>query len=61
MERLEDGKTYRCTIYYDKRWETELLVQVLSFGPVVKVIEPESFLNQMRERVRNQALLLEDT
>ncbi|MCI9163270.1 MAG: WYL domain-containing protein [Lachnospiraceae bacterium] len=61
VERLEDGKTYRCTIYYDKRWETELLVQVLSFGPVVKVIEPESFLNQMRERVRNQALLLEDT
>ena len=59
VERLRDSNTYRCTIYYDKRWETELLIQVLSFGPVVKVLEPESFLEQIRERVRNQAVLME--
>lgn len=56
VERQEDGKTYRCTIYYDKRWETELLVQVLSFGPVVKVLGPKPFLDRIRERVGNQAL-----
>lgn len=56
VERLEDSGTYRCTIYYDKRWETELLIQVLSFGPVIKVLEPESFLEQIRERVRRQTL-----
>ena len=59
VERLRNSNTYRCTIYYDKRWETELLIQVLSFGPVVKVLEPESFLEQIRERVRNQAVLME--
>lgn len=57
VERLKDSGTYRCTIYYDKRWETELLIQVLSFGPVVKVLGPEEFLAQMRARVKKQALL----
>ena len=59
VERLEESGTYRCTIYYDKRWETELLIQVLSFGPVVKVLGPESFLSQMQKRVRNQAQVSE--
>ena len=44
---MEESGTYRCTIYYDKRWETELLIQVLSFGPVVKVLGPESFLSHI--------------
>ncbi len=54
IERLDSSGRYRCSIYYDKRWETELLIQVLSFGPVVKVMGPESFLQQVVERVRNQ-------
>lgn len=54
IERLDSSGRYRCSIYYDKRWETELLIQVLSFGPVIKVIGPESFLQQVVERVRNQ-------
>ena len=57
VERLEGGKTYRCTIYYDRRWETELLIQVLSFGPVVKVLGPESFVRLVRERVEKQRTL----
>ncbi len=57
VERLKDSNTYRCTIYYDKHWETELLIQVLSFGPVVKVLGPEAFLKQIRERVKRQSLL----
>lgn len=53
VERLDSGR-YRCFIYYDKRWETELLIQVLSFGPMVRVLGPESFLCQVTERVRKQ-------
>ncbi|WOO39079.1 WYL domain-containing protein [Anaerocolumna sp. AGMB13020] len=45
---------YVCRIYYDGQDETELLVRVLSFGPVVKVLGPTSFLTQIKERVRNQ-------
>ncbi len=59
VERLKDSNTYRCTIYYDRRWETELLIQVLSFGPVVKVLGPEAFLKQVQERVARQALLMD--
>lgn len=55
VERIEETGTYRCTIYYDVRWETELLIQVLSFGPVVTVLAPESFVEQVRQRVANQA------
>lgn len=58
VERQKDSNTYRCTIYYDKHWETELLIQVLSFGPVVKVLGPETFLRQIRERVRKQAMIM---
>lgn len=54
VERTEDPHRYRCSIYYDVRWETELLIQVLSFGPMVKVLGPEHFLNQIRERVTRQ-------
>lgn len=61
VERLKKRGIYRCTIYYDKRWETELLIQVLSFGPVVKVLEPKSFLEQIQKRVQNQSLLQQTT
>ena len=59
VERQEESGTYRCTIYYNKRWETELLVQVLSFGPVVKVLGPKSFLAQIQKRVMDQAHVTE--
>ena len=55
VEKLDDAGRYRCSIYYDKSRETELLIQVLSFGPVVKVLGPEPFLRQIRERVARQA------
>ncbi len=55
VERMTDTGTYRCTIYYDTRWETELLIQVLSFGPVVKVLGPKAFIRQVQDRVRRQA------
>lgn len=55
VEKLGDTGKYRCSIYYDQTRETELLIQVLSFGPVVTVLGPERFLQQVTERVRRQA------
>ena len=50
----EEEKAWICSIYYDMADETELLIEVLSFGPVVWVLGPESFLRQIRARVKRQ-------
>lgn len=49
-----DTDTYLCSIYYDPSDETELLIQLLSFGPVIRILGPESFLAQVRQRVKRQ-------
>lgn len=46
--------TWICQIYHDPADETELLIQLLSFGPVIRILGPEPFLTQVRERVRRQ-------
>ena len=50
----EEKEKWLCSIYYDREDETELLIDVLSFGPVVRVLGPEDFLRQVRERVARQ-------
>lgn len=54
----EQHDCWLCSIYYDIADETELLIDVLSFGPVVEVLGPESFLGKVRRRVRRQHELL---
>lgn len=49
---------YRLTLNYDSFDETELVVRVLSFGPMVKVLEPEGFRNLIRERIFKQIELM---
>lgn len=49
--------TYECLIYYNKNVETELLIEVLSFGPMIQVVGNEDFLNQLKERLRLQRAL----
>lgn len=49
---------YRLTLNYDSFDETELVVRVLSFGPMVKVLEPESFRNLIQERISKQIELM---
>ena len=53
-----DENTYCLTINYDSFDETELVIRVLSFGPMVKVLEPASFVNLVRERINRQMELL---
>ena len=55
-ERL-DGNRYRMTIRYEKEDETELLIRVLSFGPVLQVVSPEKFRQRLRHRIREQMKL----
>lgn len=52
-EQLGENR-YRIRIVYDKEDETELVIRVLSFGPLVKVTEPESFVSLIKERLYQQ-------
>lgn len=45
---------YKCEIFYGQGNETELLINILSFGPMVKVIGSERFLKQLKERLKKQ-------
>ena len=52
-----DEDTYECLIYYNQNMETELLIEVMSFGPMLAVIENERFLNDMKARLQKQMKL----
>ncbi|MBQ8401319.1 MAG: WYL domain-containing protein [Clostridia bacterium] len=52
-QKLKDDR-YTLTVEYDPDDETELVIRVLSFGPFLKVTEPESFVERIRERLRMQ-------
>ena len=53
-----ETNTWLCSIYYDPADETELLIELLSFGPVIRILGPESFLTEVRKRMRRQHELL---
>ena len=55
--RKIDQDTYECLIYYNKKTETELLIEVLSFGPMLKVVGNETFLALIKERLLRQRTL----
>ncbi len=52
-----DEKRYRITLHYRQYDETEILIRILSFGPVLKVTEPDSMVKQIRERLSRQLAL----
>lgn len=45
---------YRITLKYDKDDETEMLIRILSFGPMIKVVSPNSFIEQLKNRIDKQ-------
>ena len=57
-ERL-DGERYRVSITYSVEDETEMLIRILAFGPVVRVTSPEGFRELIRERLERQKKLLD--
>ena len=59
-ERIDDNR-YKITLYYEREDETELLIRVLSFGPVLKVVFPEDFIKKLCDRLEKQKNLRTQT
>ena len=61
LERISefDDDTKECivTMKYEAMDETEILIRILSFGPVIEVLEPEDFREKIAQRIRNQRRL----
>ena len=55
--RLDD-RHYRVTLRYRKEDETELLIRILSFGPMLRLLEPEELVSQLKERLARQMALV---
>ena len=57
-ERIGDN-LYRVEIEYDKEDETDLLIQIMSFGSVIKVLEPLAVRDELIARINKQLSLLD--
>lgn len=55
-KRLDDDR-YLVKITYNKDDETELVIRILSFGPMIKVVSPQSFVNLIKDRLIKQKKL----
>ena len=53
VEKIEDQK-YQVTLHYEKEDETEILIRVLSFGPMLHVVKPVAFINLLKDRLSDQ-------
>lgn len=53
VEKLDNNR-YRIMITYDRDDETEMVIRILSFGPMVKVKEPQNFVNLIKQRLIKQ-------
>ena len=49
-----DEKHYRIHLWYNRRDETDLLIRILSFGPMIRVTEPKELVDQIWARLRRQ-------
>ena len=52
-----DGKHYKIRLYYYRDDETEIVIRILSFGPMIKVIGPKKFVGLILERIEKQERL----
>lgn len=52
-----DEDTYECLIYYNSNMETELLIEVMSFGPMLTVTGNDRFLSLLKDRLQKQISL----
>lgn len=53
-----DENTYECLIYYNQTMETELLIEVLSFGPMLTVLGNDKFLGLLKARLEKQIRIM---
>ena len=55
-QQITDNK-YQMSLTYYKDDETEVLIRILSFGPMLKVLSPSSFLDILKKRLSSQKKL----
>lgn len=53
-QKISDD-TYLLRITYSESDETELLIRILSFGPRIKVLSPDGFVESIKQRLKMQA------
>lgn len=58
VRNLETGE-YTVELWYDQQDETELLIRLLSFGPVIEILDPQHLRQQAKLRIKRQAEILE--
>ena len=52
-EKLGDDR-YKITVWYNKEDEGEIIIRILSFGPMVKVTEPTDLVERIKQRLKKQ-------
>ena len=50
----ENGDCYIVHVTYDPVDEAEMLIRILSFGPMIQVLKPDHFVDLIRSRLRQQ-------
>ncbi len=53
-ETEKKENTYIVKLFYDESDETEMVIRLLSFGPMIKVIKPLEFKQLIRQRLKKQ-------
>ena len=56
-EKLDETH-YRVTVNYNAGDQTEIVIRILSFGPMIRVIAPDSFIELMKDRLIKQKRFL---
>ncbi len=54
--RLDSGE-FEMVLWYDRQDETEILIRILSFGPMIKVLAPQDFVELIKKRLKAQGQL----
>ncbi len=59
-EREEGSDTVTVRLWYDKKDETDLLIRLLSYGPVLEIADPPDIRAKAADRVRRQYRMLHE-
>lgn len=52
-EKIDDDN-YIFTLSYEAEDEIDIIIRILSFGPNLQVVGPDSFVNQIKKRLETQ-------
>lgn len=58
LEEKDGVMRYHVTLYYEKTDEPELVIRLLSMGPDIEILSPDSLRQETLRRVRRQTALL---